>query len=322
MDLTRAYGPHRHSGNHGAGVCASGMESCNGAEFPEQPQKVITPGYMQTRNDCCTETRNDCCTLPPSQAQAQSMLNPKQEVNLKCSCSNHTYEEDFDLVDAINTGGKAVLVVELKSRVNFKYDIWQPLATALELAIQNETDPVTLLLTDASDWYFATVQLVQKIDNKGPPLPKGNSQAHGYQFQACGHEFCLFDWVQFECNLLSTSKRSSSSVVPKVFAHMHTVLYPGEDITQVVDWAKLASETLQTLADKWANPVITDLVSSRKVEDLKQKLEVAEQEIEAEKKTLEVAEQKLEDLKQKLEVAEQEIEALKRQLQKQQQHGQ
>ncbi|EFJ46702.1 hypothetical protein VOLCADRAFT_105447 [Volvox carteri f. nagariensis] len=148
MDLTRAYGPHRHSGNHGAGVCASGMESCNGAEFPEQPQKVITPGYMQTRNDCCTETRNDCCTLPPSQAQAQSMLNPKQEVNLKCSCSNHT------------------------------------------------------------------------------------------------------------------------------------------------------------------------------VEDLKQKLEVAEQEIEAEKKTLEVAEQKLEDLKQKLEVAEQEIEALKRQLQKQQQHGQ
>ncbi|EFJ42689.1 hypothetical protein VOLCADRAFT_107091 [Volvox carteri f. nagariensis] len=176
--------------------------------------------------------------------------------------------EGYNLVEALQRGGKAVMLVKVKSEVTFKNDIWQPLATALELAIQNETDPVTLLLTDASSWYFATVQLVQKIDNKRPPLPKGNSQAHGYHFQACGHEFCLFDWVEFKCKLLYIPWRSTSSDVPEMFAHMYNVLYPGEDITQVADRAKLGRETLRALAVKWAKPVITDMVTSQNVKDL------------------------------------------------------
>ncbi|EFJ47515.1 hypothetical protein VOLCADRAFT_105079 [Volvox carteri f. nagariensis] len=246
--------------------------------------------------------------------------------------------ESYNLMETLQNGGKAVMVVEVKKTVTFNNDIWQPLATALELAIQNETDPVTLLLTDASSWYFATVQLVQKIDNKGPPMPKGNSQAHGFQFQACGHEFCLFDWMVFKCDLLLT--RRISSVVPQIFVHMHNVLYPGEDITKVADRAKLGSAALQALAVKWAEPVITDVVTSKQINDLKQKLEESKQREEESKQMLEKVKQREEESKQKLEEskqreeeskqmleaekkkAAQEIEALKRQLQRQQQQGQ
>ncbi|EFJ46293.1 hypothetical protein VOLCADRAFT_105647 [Volvox carteri f. nagariensis] len=138
--------------------------------------------------------------------------------------------------------------------------------------------------------------------------PEMWSMAHGYQFQACGHQFCLFDWVQFECDLLSTSNGHSSSVVPEIFAHMHNVLYPGEDITQVADRAKLGSAKLQTLADKWVKHVITGVVRRRKVKVLKQMLAEREQ---REKENMQKLKENMEELEAEKKAA-QEIEAEKK----------
>ncbi|EFJ42566.1 hypothetical protein VOLCADRAFT_97366 [Volvox carteri f. nagariensis] len=63
-----------------------------------------------------------------------------------------------------------------------------------------------------------------------------------------------------------------------IFAHLHNVLYPGEDITQVADRAKLGGETLKTLADKWEKPVLTDLATLQKVKDLECEVKDLEQE--------------------------------------------
>ncbi|EFJ50109.1 hypothetical protein VOLCADRAFT_104058 [Volvox carteri f. nagariensis] len=140
---------------------------------------------------------------------------------------------------------KAVMLVEPKCRMVFTDDIWQPMAEATALAILNgKQDPVTVLLTDAKSWYFASVQLVGEIDEEGLPPPTQN------EFQACGYRLRLFACKHFTCNLLSESGDRNYACVAKVFAHMHTVLYPGVDISQVAARAERGSGVLKSLADK------------------------------------------------------------------------
>ncbi|EFJ47942.1 hypothetical protein VOLCADRAFT_91444 [Volvox carteri f. nagariensis] len=240
-------------------------------------------------------------------------------------------------------GGKAVMVVELKGNVVFNH-IWQPLATAIELAILNcGQDPVTVLLTDAKQWYFASVQLIGEADKQEPSLPEG-------ELRACNHQFRLFNCERIPCNLLLRPGTDDYGPVAKVFARMHSVLYPGVDITRVAHRAKLGNETLQTLANKWAEPFITELYKKKNDPELKeiaQKAEREKKEIEqkAEREKKEIAqkaEREKKEIAQKLEAserekteiaqkaerekkeieqkAEREIEALKRQLQQQQGH--
>ncbi|EFJ41058.1 hypothetical protein VOLCADRAFT_107864 [Volvox carteri f. nagariensis] len=203
---------------------------------------------------------------------------------------------NVNLETAMEKGYKAVMLVEPVKLTLFKYDIWQPMATAKELAILNgKKDPVTVLLTNAEKWYFASVQLVGEISEQGLPRPTRN------EFRACGYRFRLFACKYFSCLLLYPFIIGGS---PKatVFARIHNVLYPGVDISQVAAQVERGSDALRTLADEWVKACMVDLDRSQKLKDMEREMMASEQETK--------------DM-------EEEEEALKRhQLQQQQQQGQ
>ncbi|EFJ41062.1 microtubule associated protein 1a [Volvox carteri f. nagariensis] len=168
------------------------------------------------------------------------------------------------------------------------------MATAIELAIQNgNRDLVTILLTDAKRWYFASVQLVGEISQQGLPRPTRN------EFQACGYRFRLFACKYFSCDLLH-SGGSSPGLLAKVFARIHNVLYPGVDISQVAAQVERGRDVLQTLADKWAEPFIVEI----------DRRQAAEQEKTALVQTLKFSEEENITLVQKLKSLEEEKKAL------------
>ncbi|EFJ41060.1 hypothetical protein VOLCADRAFT_107865 [Volvox carteri f. nagariensis] len=203
---------------------------------------------------------------------------------------------NVNLETAMEKGYKAVMLVEQVNCLFFGYDIWQPMATAIELAIQNgKQDPVTVLLANVTrEWYFASVQLVGEISEQGLPRPTRN------EFWACGYRFRLFACKYFLCDLLSPY--TGGSPLPPVFARIHNVLYPGVDISQVAARAERGSDALKTLADEWVKACMVDLDRSQKLKDMEREMMASEQEVK--------------DM-------EEEEEALKRhQLQQQQQQGQ
>ncbi|EFJ41057.1 hypothetical protein VOLCADRAFT_107863 [Volvox carteri f. nagariensis] len=179
---------------------------------------------------------------------------------------------NVDLETAMEKGYKVVMLVEPVKHIIFGYDIWQPMATAIELAILNgKKDPVTVLLTDGKEWYFASVQLVGEISKQGLPRPTRN------EFRACGYRFRLFACKSFLCDLMySFIKRESPKAT--VFAYLHDVLYPGVDISQVAAQAERGSDALKTLADEWVKACKVDLDRSQKLKDMEREMMASEQE--------------------------------------------